>query len=129
MMKERMKRRVMAMMLLCGLCCTELFAFGNDQSAQAQSWGYQPVYHANVSAPAYQFRTTSVYINTSGDTDPGAMMGAYYGPRKTSPFDWSEEDNALGEVPDQPIGDTPWWFMLLLAAGYIAFRLFRRRKA
>lgn len=127
---ERMKRWVMAM-LLCGVCHTAAFAYGYHQDAQSKSWGYQPVYNASVSAPTYQFRTTSSYMNTVGYTDAESRLLGSNGPRRVSPWDsWSDSDNALGEVDDPvPVGDLPWCLMLLLVAGYIAVIFLRQRKA
>jgi hypothetical protein len=129
-MKNRFVRYVL-IVLLCGLCHTAAFAYGYNQSAQSKNWGYQPVYHSGSSAPTYQFRTTSAYINTIGESRANSLDLNNL-PRRTSssPFDWSEDDDAIGEVPDPvPVGDTPWFLMLLLAAGYVAFRSLRRREA
>jgi hypothetical protein len=48
---------------------------------------------------------------------------------------WSDEPTGpgTGEVEEEeedpmPIGDTPWFFMLILAAGYLAFR-YRKKSA
>ena len=126
-MKNRFVRYVL-IVLLCGLCHTAAFAYGYDQSVQSKNWGYQPVYNSGSCAPTYQFRTTSVYIKTSDESNSTESWKSR--PRRTSPWDWSVDDNPIGEVPDPvPVGDTPWWLMLLLSAGYIAFRSLRRRKA
>ena len=128
---ERMKRWVIAM-LLCGLCHTAAFAYGYDQNVQSKNWGYQPVYNSGSSAPTYRFYTTSPYINTIGESRAASFAASNSKPRRSSssPWEWSEDDNTIGEVDDPvPVGDTPWWLMLLLSAGYIAFRSLRRRKA
>ena len=125
-MKNRFVRYVL-IVLLCGLCHTAAFAYGYDQNAQSQNWGYQPVYNNTVaSSPSYQFRTTSVYINSSGDSESENPL---YGPSR-SPRGWGRPGgNPIGEVDDPvPVGDTPWLLMLLLAAGYIGFRYIRQRK-
>ena len=131
---ERMKRWVIAM-LLCGLCHTAAFAYGYDQNVQSKDWGYQPVYQSTATtsyvsaAPTYQFRTTSAYISASGASEPYNPMSGPSGPRRG--FAWTTpgiDDDPVGTVPDPvPVGDSPWWFVLLLAAGYIAFRSLRRR--
>lgn len=127
---ERMKRWVIAMLLLCGLGHTAAFAYGYNRDAQSKSWGYQPVYNATTEAPTYEFRTTSSYINTGGYTDAESLLSGSKGPRRVSPFDFSLDDNPIGEVDDpMPIGDLPWLFMLLLAAGCAAFRPLRQRNA
>lgn len=90
---------------------------------------YQGIYStANAavavsSVPAYTFRTTSLYINSSGAS--GSMYSAPTGsgPLRTSSFDWNDEDNPLGEVDDpMPVGDTPWLFMLLLIATFYSIK-------
>ena len=132
---EKMKRWVIAM-LLCGVCHTAAFAYGYAPNAQSKNWGYQPVYQSAATtsyvsaAPAYQFRSTSVYIASSGESESdNPLLGSGLS-RRTSPWDWSEEDDPIGEVPDPlPVGDSPWCLMLLLAAAYIAFRRLRQRKA
>ena len=124
-------------MLLCGLCHTAAFAYGYNQSAQSKNWGYQPVYQSAstattssiATAPTYRFRTTSAYISASGASEPYRPMFSPGGPRRSIfDDDPGEEDDPSGVVPDPaPVGDTPWLLMLLLAAGYIAFRSIRRR--
>ena len=124
---ERMKRWVIVM-LLCGLCHIAAFAYGYDQNTQSKDWGYQPVYNSGSSMPTYQFRTTSVYMNTLGE--PSSLRLRNIGPRRdpAAPFSWDDDDNPIGEVPDPvPVGDTPWFLMLLLAAGYIA--IYSRKRA
>jgi len=121
--------------LLCVLCHTAAFAYGYNQSAQSKNWGYQPVYQSTATtsyvsaAPTYQFRTTSAYISASGGSEPYNPMSGPSGPRRD--FSWTTpgiDDDPLGTVPDPvPVGDSPWCLMLLLAAGYIAFRSLRRR--
>lgn len=139
MMRERMIRWIIAMVLLCGVSHTAAFAYGYNQNAQSKSWGYQstcqPTYQPendiNASEPSFQFRTTSSYIKLSGDAESGLMSRHNGARRTTSPWDeWNDDENAIGEVPDNvPVGDTPWWLILLLAAGDIAFPLHRQRKA
>ena len=123
-------------MLLCGLCHTAAFAYGYNQSAQSKNWGYQPVYQSAstattssiATAPTYRFRTTSAYISASGASEPYRPMFSPGGPRRTSPWDWSDDDNAIGEVSNSaPVGDTPWLWMLILAVAYIAIRRVRKR--
>ena len=135
---EKMKRWVIAM-LLCGVCHTAAFAYGYAPNAQSKNWGYQPVYQSTATtsyvsaAPTYQFRSTSMYITSSGESESDNPNNPILGSgriRRTSPWDWSEGDDPIGEVPDPlPLGDSPWWLMLLLAAVYIAFRRLRQRKA
>lgn len=136
---EKMKNcfvRYVLIVLLCGMCHTVAFAYGYDHNAQSNGWGYQPLYStttpsATYSAPTYQFRTTSIYANSINESN--RFSQGNNGLLRTSPFDWDDEDNPIGEVPDPvpdptPLGDAPWLFILLLAAGYIAFRALRQRK-
>lgn len=132
---EKMKRWVIAM-LLCGVCHTAAFAYGYAPNAQSKNWGYQPVYQSTATtsyvsaAPTYQFRSTSMYITSSGESESDNPLLGSGRSRRTSPWDWGEEDDPIGEVPDPlPVGDSPWCLMLLLAAAYIAFRRLRQRKA
>lgn len=136
-MKNRFVRYVL-MLLLCGVCHTVAFAYEYNRSTQTKSWGYQSTYQPtyqstyqsasqktfdpNVAEPTFRFRTTSTYINSSGDNDLGGQLSGLSGPRRMSM--WDEEDDPIGVVPDPvtPVGDTPWCLMLLLVAGYIAFR-------
>jgi len=148
-MRNRMIRWVIAMLLMCVLSHTAAFAYGYNQSAQSKSWGYQSTYQPtyqstyqptyqstpqktfdpNAAEPTFRFRTTSTYITTSSDAGSDLFSG-FSGPRRASMWDDIGEDDPVGVVPDPvPVGDTPWWLMLLLVAGYIAFRSFRQRKA
>ena len=136
---EKMKNRnilircVLMLWMVCGMCHTAAFAYGYAPNAQSNNWGYQPVYQSTATtsyvsaAPTYQFRTTSAYISTSGASEPYNPMSGPSGPRRGL-INPGADDNPIGEVPDPaPVGDTPWLLMLLLAAGYIAFRSIRRR--
>ena len=118
--------------LLCGLCHTAAFAYGYNQSAQSKNWGYQPVYQSAstattssiATAPTYRFRTTSAYISASGASELYRPMFSSGSPQKSIfDDDPGEEDDPSGVVPDPaPVGDTPWLFLLLLAAGYTVCR-------
>jgi hypothetical protein len=80
------------------------------------------------SLPTFKFQSTSSIINSLDRTNLDMMMDNG-GTRDSSPWDWSEDDNPIGEVDDPvPAGDTPWLIMLLFAAGYIVFRYLRQRK-
>ena len=121
-------RKLVLILLLCGFCHTAAFAYGYDRNDQSKSWGYQPVYQSTATtsyvsaAPTYQFRTTSAYISASGGSEPYNPMS---GPRRGSA--WTTpgiDDDPIGTVPDPaPIGDAPWLFLLLLAAGYTVCRV------
>jgi hypothetical protein len=101
-------------------------------------YGNTPVYGSNgasdnkanysPSVPTYNFYTTSPIISSIGRTNPD-LMNLNEKIRYTSPWDWNEDDDPVGEVGDPlPVGDTPWLLMALFAAGYIAFRYLRQRK-
>lgn len=116
-----MKRWVIAIVLLWGVCHTEAFAFQYDRSSQAQAWGYQPVY-ATPTVPAYEFYSTTPGSNSIIEAKSKSYV------RKDWPTTPGEEDDPAGVVPDPtPIGDAPWWLMFLLAAAYSAFRHIRQR--
>ena len=125
---EKMKNRnilircVLMLWMLCGMCHTASFAYGYAPDAQSKNWGYQPVYNSSFAAPAYQFRTTSAYISASGGSEPYNPLSGPSGPRRglINPG----TDNPIGEVDDpMPVGDAPWLFLLLLAAGYTVCRV------
>ena len=125
-------RCVLMLWMVCGMCHTASFAYGYAPNAQSKNWGYQPVYQSTATtsyvaaAPTYQFRTTSAYISASGESEPYNPMIGSSGPRRG----WGMPGgNATGEVNDAPVGDSPWGFVLLLAAGYIAFRSRKKRAA
>ena len=133
-MKNRFIRHVL-ILLLCGFCHTAAFAYGYDRNDQSKAWGYQPVYQSTATtsyvsaAPTYQFRSTSsVYLTSSGHPASYVPGQQNNGPRRirlSDPFEDEpgEDDYPTGVVPDPaPIGDTPWLFLLLLSAGYLAFR-------
>ena len=130
-MKNRFIRHVL-ILLLCGFCHTAAFAYGYDRNDQSKAWGYQPVYQSTATtsyvsaAPTYQFRSTSsVYLTSSGHPASYVPGQQNNGPRRirlSDPFDPTDEDEPIGAVTPQPIGDTPWLFLLILAAGYLAFR-------
>lgn len=74
---------------------------------------------AMPSLPTYTFRTTSAYVPASrGGGEPVVLAeGAAY----SSPFDPTDEDDPIGTVTPQPVGDAPWLLLLLLVAGYVLF--------
>lgn len=115
----------MAIVLLCGLCHTEAFAFSNDNNnTQFRSWGYQPVYKTTSTAPTYQFQSTSSYA-PSGRVRvyaPGATSPSF-SPRRNDGWD-TPDGEEIGVIPDDdptPVGDIPWIFMFLLIGGYFAY--------
>lgn len=125
--------------LLCGASYTQSIASAYDRNTSSQGWGYQPLstmngsnYHATTAParsdfPVVRFRSTSAYADKF-DMQYTPLMGG--GDVVLMGDPWGEPDDpGLGELEDQmPIGDTPWLFMLILAAGYLAFR-YRKKSA
>lgn len=126
--------------LLCGASYTQSIASAYERTTPSASWGYQPLstmngsnYHATTAPgrsdfPVLRFRSTSAYADKfdmqstplmGGDV---VLMGDFWTDEPTEP--------GTGEVEEDPmpIGDTPWLFMLILAAGYLAFR-YRKKSA
>jgi hypothetical protein len=83
--------------------------------------------------PVVRFRSTSAYADKF-DMQSTPLMGG--GDVVLMGNSWSDENDpnepGMGEVVEEedpmPIGDTPWLFMLILAAGYLAFR-YRKKSA
>ena len=149
----RIKRWIIAMVILYSFGYTEAFAYGFDRNAQSASWGYQSVYGSTTTgnsygttpygsaakspstAMGYQFRSTSAYRSTLAEGRNYSRLDIIGARRSGSSVwdedydfpDFGEEDNPIGTVSEQPVGDTPWLFMLLLAAGYIA--IYSRKRA
>ena len=100
---------------------------GNGGSAYRASYSPASASVAMPSMPSYNFQTTSAYRTTAGASAQPVVLaeGAAY----SSPFDPTDEDDPIGTVTPQPVGDAPWLVMLLFAAGFIAFRYSRRRNA
>lgn len=117
-MKNRLIRYVL-IVLLWGVCHTEAFAFQYDRNDPAQGWGYQPVYAAPT-VPDYRFYSTTPGSSSITHT----KSGSYVRRAVKSSWDDPDEDDPAGVVPDpMPIGDAPWLFLLLLAAGYTVCRV------
>ena len=100
---------------------------GNGGSAYRASYSPASASVAMPSMPSYNFQTTSAYRTNAGASAQPVVLaeGAAY----SSPFDPTDEDDPIGTVTPQPVGDAPWLVMLLFAAGFIAFRYSRRRNA
>ena len=144
--------------LLCGASYTQSIASAYDRNTSSQGWGYQPLstmngsnYHATTAPgtygtttsrttknplsgrsdfPVLRFRSTSAYADKF-DMQYTPLMG---GEVVLMGDIWTDENDpnepGMGEVVEDPmpIGDTPWLFMLILAAGYLAFR-YRKKTA
>ena len=124
--------------LLCGASYTQSIASAYDRNTSSQGWGYQPLstmngsnYHAMTAParsdfPVLRFRSTSAYADKF-DMQYTPLMG---GEVVLMGDIWTDENDpnqpGMGEVEYEedpmPIGDTPWLFLLLLSAGYLAFR-------
>ena len=134
---EKLRKWLIAMVFLCGLCHTEAFAYGCYQSTQpSKSWGYQPVYQSTATtsyvsaAPTYQFHSTSVLIPTRDQSASAVWMPGDSRLRRDG--GWTEEEDPIGVVEDDvdmPVGDVPWLFLLLLIAGYLAYRLHLKKRS
>ena len=100
---------------------------GNGGSAYRASYSPASASVAMSSMPSYNFQTTSAYRTNAGASAQPVVLaeGAAY----SSPFEPTDEDDPIGTVTPQPVGDAPWLVMLLFAAGFIAFRYSRRRNA
>ena len=137
--------------MLCGASYTQSIASAYDRNTSSQGWGYQPLstmngsnYHAMTAPgtygtttsrttknplagrsdfPVLRFRSTSAYADKF-DMQYTPLMGGEV-VLMGDPFD--PDGPGMGEVEVEeedpmPIGDTPWLFLLLLSAGYLAFR-------
>lgn len=101
-------------------------AFGH-----ASATTYQGIYSTAsaavvaTSAPTYSFRSTSVYIPAArGVAQPVILTeNAAY----SSPFD-PDEDDPIGTVTPQPVGDAPWILFALLSLAYAGIKL-RKKSA
>ena len=120
-----MKKLMILLFVLWGLSISTAFAYPQDRKSD---WGYQPLYttqtNVTVSAPAYQFRTTSAYL-AAGTNASDAWTTHKIGLRKTTTVGGSldeEEDDPIGVVPN-PLG-TPL-VLLLFAALYLLGRTVR----
>ena len=125
--------------LLCGASYTQSIASAYDRNTSSQGWGYQPLstmngsnYHAMTAParsdfPVLRFRSTSAYADKFDMQYTPLMMG---GDVVLMGNSWEEPDGpGVGELEEEmPLGDTPWLFLLLLSAGYLAFR-YRKKSA
>ena len=125
--------------MLCGASYTLSIASAYDRNTSSQGWGYQPLqtsssttgYTASYGGttttgrvaerPTFHFQSTSILISHS-DMEPMQMRGG--NALLSSIFDDDPTGPGTGEVEpeevDTPVGDTPWLFLLLLIAGYLA---------
>lgn len=99
-------------------------AVGNGGSAYRGSFSPASASVAMPSIPSYNFQTTSAYRTNAGASAQPVVLaeGAAY----SSPFDPTDEDDPIGTVTPQPVGDAPWLLLLLLVAGYVLFPPMRR---
>ena len=127
--------------MLCGASYTLSIASAYDRNTSSQGWGYQPLstmngsnYHAMTAParsdfPVVRFRSTSAYADKF-DMQYTPLMGGGDVVLMGDPFD--PDGPGVGELEEEedpmPIGDTPWLFLLLLSAGYLAFR-YRKKTA
>lgn len=107
-----------------------------------------PITGSATDNPAYQFRSTSAINRTGGQTYYGAATPSYSfkttsayeptvstsvysveemaglsGPRRVKMFNWDEDVeqyDPIGVLPNPaPIGDIPWFVIILTALGYV----------
>ena len=114
------KKLIILFLIIWG--CMSAFAQNYGQTAP---WG---------TPPSYQFQSTSTCATTVGNStmtstvsDPFSVTPSGSGPRRA----WGKPDDGdsgIGELPDPaPVGEP--LVLLLFAAGYILFRLIRKRTA
>lgn len=97
----------------------------------ASATTYQGIYSTTsaavvaTSAPTYSFRSTSVYIPAARGVGQPVILteNAAY----SSPFD-PDEDDPIGTVTPQPVGDAPWILFALLILAYAGIKL-RKKSA
>ena len=89
--------------------------------------------------PSMQMHSTSAMMSSGSELPQAALTGTYTtystgvgsGYMPTGPRRAAENGDTPPEDPDgpmqEPLGDTPWLFMLLLAGGY-ALRVARKHK-
>ena len=100
-----------------------------QEATLPQSWQRTPVMSEDV-RPAYEFRSTSSYMATTG-RGSAAPIGAAYSsrPRRSSPWDEPGDDNGdpngqgIGNV-DTPVGEP--LVLLVLALAYCLIMGWRR---
>ena len=130
--------------MLCGASYTLSIASAYDRNTSSQGWGYRPLqtspsttgYTASYGGtmttgrvaerPTFHFQSTSILISHS-DMEPMRMIGG--NALLSSTWDDEPTEPGMGELPvDTPVGDTPWLFLLLLIAGYLAYRQEQAKK-
>lgn len=141
-MLKRIYKRLMLLCLLSLWTTGMILAFptynvtsaSNDvNSASVPTYSMSSVNNNRISAPAQNISKTDMQlpalaISRSNMED---VSDAFFnpnqvtsGPRKAPP---GGGGGGSGVLPN-PIGDTPWMIMALLALGYIAFVTYRRHK-
>ena len=131
--------------MLCGASYTLSIASAYDRNTSSQGWGYQPLqtsssttgYTASYGGtttrggvaerPTFHFQSTSILISHS-DMEPMQMRG---GNALLSSI-WDDEPTGPGtgelDPEDMPVGDTPWFLILLLVAGYYLIKRYKTKK-
>ena len=76
------------------------------------------------SMPSYNFQTTSAYRTNAGASAQPVVLaeGAAY----SSPFDPTDEDDPIGTVTPQPVGEP---FIMLLLALLMSFVIYIKKRA
>lgn len=148
-------RYVLILWMLCGASFTVSTASAYDRTSSSASWGYQPLHATSASPyssvyggaiagnttrgayspsgnqstpfsqPAYQFRSTSVYLKSM---DAGARRIVVTG-NDLMKSGWGDpdddEDDPLAVVKDTPLGEP--LILLLFAAAFFGFSHLRRK--
>lgn len=99
-------------------------AVGNGGSAYRASYSPASASVAMPSMPSYNFQTTSAYRTNAGASAQPVVLaeGAAY----SSPFDPTDEDDPIGTVTPQPVGEP---FIMLLLALLMSFVIYIKKRA
>ena len=133
-MNNKLRKTVAILMLLLlpvlfGTAQAGAVTYGNVQKDPVQS----TMYNVQGTMPQVGFQSTSAYsgqwseqatplLNGDGSVNHEAYMSGSIGPRRSgsgsgsSPGTPGDDEEEEGE--QQPLGDTPWLWMLILAALY-----------
>lgn len=123
-MKNRivLYRWMLAAWLLIGYTLPNYAQTGGSRTASGleDQWAMTTMQYQTVTAPAYQFRSTSPYTALVNSTSTvGAPAYAPSGPRR-GPWD-PPEDNPIGVLPDPaPLGEP--LILLLMATLFILYK-------
>lgn len=135
-----MKRYLLVIVALGCLMLAHAVDYQSYRPSQAQMQGYD-ANAINAQAPDYQFESTSSMTKggytvsfaasdvRGGVTTLGEADGPKSGSRRVHRPGDDERTDPDSPEPPSPIGDTPWWFMVLLAAAFVIVRVRKIYKA